>query len=68
MAPGGGGLGVVLSHCILNEMVRDLPRLSRVRLSQDEVRDLVTGDKNLLALADRHAIVTPATFWSRHGG
>ncbi|MGE8354962.1 MAG: hypothetical protein ACN6N0_00995 [Microvirgula sp.] len=49
-------------------MVRVLPRLSRVRLSQDEVRDLVDGDKNLLALADRHAIVTPATFWSRHGG
>lgn len=66
MAP--GGLGVVLSHCTLNEMVRVLPRLSRVRLSQDEVRDLVDGDKNLLALADRHAIVTPATFWSRHGG
>ncbi|MDP3287319.1 MAG: putative toxin-antitoxin system toxin component, PIN family [Methyloversatilis sp.] len=29
---------------------------------------LVTGDKDLLALADRYAIVTPAAFWSAHGG
>lgn len=28
---------------------------------------LVTGDKDLLALADRHPIVTPADFWTRHG-
>jgi putative PIN family toxin of toxin-antitoxin system len=29
---------------------------------------LVTGDKDLLALADRYAIVTPMQFWARHGG
>lgn len=29
---------------------------------------LITGDKDLLALADRHPIVTPAHFWSAHAG
>jgi putative PIN family toxin of toxin-antitoxin system len=29
---------------------------------------LITGDKDLLALADRYAIVTPAAFWAVHGG
>jgi putative PIN family toxin of toxin-antitoxin system len=29
---------------------------------------LVTGDKDLLALGNRYAIVTPAEFWARHGG
>lgn len=29
---------------------------------------LVTGDKDLLALADRHPIITPARFWEIHGG
>jgi uncharacterized protein len=28
---------------------------------------LITGDKDLLALADRYSILTPAEFWSRHG-
>jgi uncharacterized protein len=28
---------------------------------------LVTGDRDLLALADRYPIVTPAQFWDRHG-
>ncbi len=28
---------------------------------------LVTGDKDLLALARDYPIVTPAEFWSRHG-
>jgi len=28
---------------------------------------LITGDKDLLALADRYPIVTPAAFWARHG-
>ncbi|RUF23435.1 putative toxin-antitoxin system toxin component, PIN family [Pseudomonas aeruginosa] len=28
---------------------------------------LVTGDKDLLALAGRYPIVTPADFWTRHG-
>jgi putative PIN family toxin of toxin-antitoxin system len=29
---------------------------------------LVTGDKDLLALAERFPIVTPAQFWVAHGG
>ncbi len=29
---------------------------------------LITGDKDLLALADRYPILTPAGFWSTHGG
>jgi uncharacterized protein len=28
---------------------------------------LITGDKDLLALAGKYPIVTPATFWARHG-
>ena len=28
---------------------------------------LVTGDRDLLALAARYPIITPAEFWSRHG-
>jgi uncharacterized protein len=103
-----GGLDVVLSRYILDEMVRVLPRLSRITLSPAEIRDLadsflfladvvepgaeedaalrdrddqpvlgtlraskadylITGDKDLLALADRYPIVTPAEFWERHG-
>lgn len=104
-----GGLRVILSRYILDEMVRVLPRLSRIRLNESEIRDLadsfmliaeivepratsdetlrdpadqqvlatllaaqadylITGDKDLLALADRYPIVTPAEFWQRHGG
>jgi len=103
-----GGLDVVLSRYILDEMSRVLPRLTRIRLSLDEIRDLVdsfmfladivepdggrdeslrdaadqqvlgtllaskadyliTGDKDLLALAEKYAIVTPVVFWERHG-
>lgn len=29
---------------------------------------LITGDKDLLRLADRYPIVTPAEFWAAHGG
>lgn len=29
---------------------------------------LITGDKDLLALADRYPIVAPATFWATHAG
>lgn len=35
-----GGLGVVLSKYILDEMVRVLPRLTRIKLSAAEIRDL----------------------------
>jgi putative PIN family toxin of toxin-antitoxin system len=103
-----GGLDVVLSRYILDEMSRVLPRLNRVGLSPSEIRDLVdsfmfladivepdggqdaglrdpadqqvlgtlrasqadylvTGDKDLLVLAEKYPIVTPAAFWERHG-
>jgi uncharacterized protein len=104
----GGGLDVVLSRYILDELSRVLQRLNRMQLSAGEIRDLVdslmfladivepessqdaslrdpadqqvlgtllaskadyliTGDKDLLALADKYSIVTPAAFWERHG-
>jgi putative PIN family toxin of toxin-antitoxin system len=92
-----GGLDVVLSRFILDEIANVLPRLSRIQLSSSEIRDLVdslmflatlrdpadqqvlgtlrasgadyliTGDKDLLVLASKYPIVTPATFWARHG-
>ncbi|MGH9598463.1 MAG: putative toxin-antitoxin system toxin component, PIN family [Terracidiphilus sp.] len=103
-----GALELVLSKYILDEMVHVLPRLSRIKLSPAEIRDLadsflfmadmvepcaepdealrdqddqlvlgtlraaeadylITGDKDLLALAGRYLIVTPAAFWERHG-
>jgi putative PIN family toxin of toxin-antitoxin system len=103
-----GGLDVVLSRYILDELGRVLPRLKRIKLSVDEIRDLVdsfmfladivepeggqddelrdsadalvlgtllaskadyliTGDKDLLVLGEKYPIVTPATFWERHG-
>lgn len=104
-----GGLDLVLSRYILDELVCVLPRLPRLQFTAAEVRDLVdafmfkadivepegapnpglrdpadqpvlltlvasradylvTGDKDLLALAHRHPILSPAEFWSRHGG
>ena len=29
---------------------------------------LITGDKDLLAVADRYPVLTPAEFWARHTG
>jgi putative PIN family toxin of toxin-antitoxin system len=103
-----GGIDLVLSRYILDEMVRVLPRLRRISLTPAEIRDLadsflflaeivepsaelekalrdkadqkvlgtlrsakadylITGDKDLLALADRYSILTPAVFWESHG-
>lgn len=103
-----GSLHVALSRYILDEMARVLPRLVRLALTPDEVRDLVdslmfladivepasahetqlhdpddqpvlqtlvaaradyliTGDKDLLALADRYPVLSPADFWAKHG-
>ena len=103
-----GGLEVVLSHYILDELVRVLPQLPRISMTPGEIRDLadsfmfladmvepggapdkdlrdpadqpvlltllaaeaqylVTSDKDLLALADRYPVLTPADFWARHG-
>ena len=103
-----GGMNLVLSRYILDEMARVLPRLRRISLTPSEIRNLadsfmfmaemvepstefderlreksdqlvlgtlraaqadylVTGDKDLLALAEWYPIVTPAAFWERHG-
>lgn len=43
----------------------DLPVLGTLLAA--EAQYLITGDKDLLALADRYPIVTPAQFWARHG-
>jgi putative PIN family toxin of toxin-antitoxin system len=44
-----GGLDVVLSRYILDETARVLPRLSRIQLSDNEIRDLIDS---LMFLAD----------------
>lgn len=43
----------------------DQPILAALLISGADY--LITGDKDLLALADTHPIVTPAQFWARHG-
>ena len=43
----------------------DQPVLGTLRAAQADY--LVTGDKDLLALAQRYPILTPAIFWERHG-
>ena len=37
-------------------------------LNQGGTVYLISGDKDLLALADRYPILTPASFWASHGG
>ncbi|MCK0512725.1 putative toxin-antitoxin system toxin component, PIN family [Aromatoleum buckelii] len=50
--------------------INDLPVLGTLLAAREnEGADyLVTGDKDLLVLAERFPIVTPAEFWKRHGG
>jgi len=43
----------------------DQPVLKTLRAAQADY--LVAGEKDLLALAQRYPIVTPAIFWERHG-
>ena len=43
----------------------DQPVLGTLRSAHADY--LITGDKDLLALAGRYPIVTPAAFWERHG-
>ncbi len=44
---------------------KDLPVLGTLIASRADY--LITGDKDLLALADRYPIISPAEFWTRHG-
>lgn len=50
--------------------VKDQPVLGTLlaALGSSGADYLVTGDKDLLALADRYPIVTPAHFWAAHAG
>ncbi len=45
---------------------KDLPVLGTLLAAKAQY--LITGDKDLLALASRHPVVTPAAFWAAHGG
>lgn len=45
--------------------VHDVPVLGTFLAAKAEY--LVTGDNDLLALAERYPIVSPADFWRRHG-
>ena len=49
---------------------KDQPVLDTVvaALGASKADYLITGDKDLLAVADRYPILTPAQFWSLHGG
>lgn len=50
--------------------VDDLPVLGTLlaALETSGVDYLITGDKDLLAMAERYPIVTPAKFWATHAG
>lgn len=49
---------------------QDLPVLGSLltALQSEGTAYLVTGDKDLLILANRYPILTPAQFWAIHGG
>jgi putative PIN family toxin of toxin-antitoxin system len=54
---------------VIEEALRDaadLPVLGTLVAAQAD--DLVTGDKDLLALSGKYPILSPAAFWERHGG
>ena len=48
----------------------DLPVLGTLlaAIQAGSVDCLITGDKDLLGLGERYPIVSPADFWTRHGG
>jgi putative PIN family toxin of toxin-antitoxin system len=50
--------------------VDDLPVLGTLlaALMTSDADYLITGDKDLPAMADRYPIVTPAKFWATHAG
>ncbi len=48
----------------------DLPVLGTLlaAIKEQGAHYLITGDKDLLALAEHYPILTPAAFWAAHGG
>ena len=55
-----GGLDVVLSKYILEEMVRVLPRLSRIKLSPAAIRDLADSFLFLAEIVEPSGVVEEA--------
>lgn len=60
-------------HSIDEQLLRDandLPVLGTLlaAIQSVDVHYLITGDKDLLVLADRYPIISPADFWAKHGG
>jgi putative PIN family toxin of toxin-antitoxin system len=55
-----GGLKVVLSHYILDEMVRVLPKLQANHRSPREIRDLADSFLSLAAIVETDGKVEPA--------
>jgi putative PIN family toxin of toxin-antitoxin system len=50
--------------------LNDLPILGTLlaAVRMGDIDYLITGDKDLLVLADRYPIVSPSAFWAKHGG
>jgi len=46
--------------------INDQPVLAALKVSGADY--LISGDKDLLALADAYPIVSPSAFWTAHGG
>lgn len=55
-----GGLEVVLSHYILDEIVRVLPRLPANRRTQREIRDLADSFLSLAGIVEPDVDIEPA--------
>jgi uncharacterized protein len=54
------------SHEAAQRDPADQPVLATLLAAQADY--LITGDKDLLVLAERYPIVSAAAFWARHGG
>ena len=50
--------------------IKDAPVLGTLirGMQTHSVDYLITGDKDLLVLKEHYPVITPAEFWSRHGG
>lgn len=64
---------ILTPHAPDEQLLRDandLPVLGTLlaAVQSGNVDYLLTGDKDLLVLADRYPIISPADFWARHGG
>lgn len=64
----------ILEHHSPNEQLlrdtNDLPVLGTLlaAIHSGGADYLITGDKDLLVLADRYPVISPADFWTKHGG